>query len=101
MPTWIKDPAARLDYVRDWGSDDLAEAKRWLADDDTIATSTWVITAGPDDALVLDDDSHDDKTATVWIEGGTLGGRYTLTNGITTAGGRTDERDVYVVIRNR
>lgn len=94
---WTKDPDAVLDYMRDWGSDALDPDARWLRDDDTILTSTWIVP----DGITKDSDTHDDKTATIWLSGGTLGESYELTNRVVTAGGRTDERSVTIIIRDR
>jgi uncharacterized phiE125 gp8 family phage protein len=61
----------------------------WSAflDGDTIATSSWAVA---DTAVVIDDDTNDDTTATVWVSGGTAGTIATLTNTITTADGLTE-----------
>jgi hypothetical protein len=83
-----KDPSAVLDYGCDWTD--------WLAGD-TISISAWVIPAG----LTEEDSGKTDTLTTVWLSGGTLGNRYTITNTITTAGGRTDERSLILVIKNR
>lgn len=85
---YVKDPSAVLDYVIDW--------ETWL-DGDTISTSTWTVQTG----LTADSDSNDTTTTTVWLSGGTLGTKYTATNRIVTAAGRTDERTIYIVIADR
>lgn len=86
----IKDPDARLDYMRDWSD--------WLAPvGDTIETSEWIVP----DGLEASEESHDDTTATVWLAGGTVGTRYEITNRITTAGGRIDDRSFNITIRDR
>jgi hypothetical protein len=89
MPTFVKDPDAVLDYEVHWAS--------WL-DADTIDTSEWV---DVDDGITVDSDSHTTATATVWLSGGTVGASYRLTNRITTADGRTDDRTITVVIREK
>lgn len=86
--TFQKDPDAVLDYGVDWGD--------WLGTD-TLATSAWEVPAG----IAKDTDTHDAKSTKVWLSGGTAGQRYMLTNRVTTAGGRTDERTVRVDVNNR
>lgn len=84
-----KDPDAILDYDLDWSS--------WLGDD-TIATSTWLLDAG---ALTISSNSKTDTATKVWLSGGELGKTYSLTNRITTAGGRTQDQTVTLKIRAR
>lgn len=77
--TFTKDPNAILDYTVDW--------TRWL-NGDAIATSEWTIP----DGLTKVTDSRTSKTATVWLSSGGAGQSYTITNRITTTGGRTEDR---------
>jgi hypothetical protein len=84
-----KDPSATLDYEWDWSS--------WLrSTGDTLATSSWSV-AGPDNSLVAMDaaSAHPPSLlpsiATVWLTGGTLGGRYVVTNHVRSVAGREDE----------
>lgn len=79
-----KDPAAVLDYSVDWSD--------WL-NGDTIQASEWTV---PDGLTVEGVPGHTDTTTTIWLAGGVLGEMYTLINQITTSGGRTDERRVFV-----
>lgn len=85
---FVKDPNAVLDYAVDWS--------RWLAGDE-IATSTWTVPAG----LTKLGDSTTTTRATVWLAGGTVGQSYTVTNRITTAGGRTEERSFIIRVEER
>jgi hypothetical protein len=91
MDSVNKDPDATLDYKRNWGP--------WLADadDDTIVTSTWIVP----DGLTKDSESNDTTTATVWLSGGTAGLSYDVVNRITTAQGRTDDRTLIIMCRQR
>lgn len=86
--TFIKDPDAVEDYVFNW----LAEL-----DDDTIATSVWVVPVG----ITKDSDSNDDSTTTVWLSGGSAGAYYQVTNRITTVGGRTLDRTATFIVRQQ
>lgn len=85
---FVKDPNAVLDYYVDW--------TRWL-NGDTIATSVWAVTAG----LTVANDTHTPTAATVWLSGGVMGETYRVTNRITTAGGRTEDRSFDVKIAER
>ena len=85
---FIHDPQAELDYTVDWS--------KWLGAD-TIATSTWTVESG----LTTESTSNTTTSATIWISGGSAGQSYAVTNRIVTAGGRTDERTIYLKVRNR
>jgi hypothetical protein len=91
VASFIKDPDAVLDYKWDWAYDG------WLAEDETILTSTIIAETG----VTVDDDTNDDTTATVWLSGGSVGETYTVTNRITTNQGRTDDRTMKIFIRQR
>jgi len=86
--TFTKDPNAVLDYSIDW--------TRWLAGDQ-IATSVWLVATG----LTKVADSKTASSATVWLSGGTAGQSYTVTNRITTAGGRTEDRSFTIRVEER
>ncbi len=87
---WIaKAPTEVLDYGLDWN----APGELWLGSD-TIASSAWTVDAG----LTKGATSNTLTTASVWLSGGALGTSYTVTNTITTAGGRTGVRSFRVVI---
>jgi len=90
MSTYLKDPDAVLDYQVDWSD--------WLPAGDTITASQWF---SSDAALVVDADTFTGTTATVWISGGDNRKRYTVTNRITTDGGRTDDRTITIRIAQR
>lgn len=89
-PEILKDPNAILDYSFDWTT--------WLGAD-TIS-GVQVLT---DDAslLVQGAPAHNGKIATVWVSGGTPGGKAAVTCRITTTEGRVDDRTVYLKIRER
>lgn len=89
MPqTFIKDPAAVLDYTIDWTD--------WL-EADTISSSSWTVPTG----LTKASEGSTTKKATVWLSGGTQARFYTVTNRVVTAGGRTDERSIVIVVEQR
>lgn len=86
---FVKDPSALLDYRINWA--------RWLGTD-TISSSAWAIDG---DDLLSVEDSYTDTAATIWLSGGTLGTKYTVTNHIATDGGRIDERSIYITIKEQ
>ena len=89
-PKIIKDPNAVLDYTFDWTA--------WLDDvADTIATRQVVVPSG----ITLDSSSIAGKKVIAWLSGGTAGQTYQITCRITTAGGRTDDRSIFVKIKER
>jgi fructosamine-3-kinase len=86
--TFTKDPNAVLDYSIDW--------TRWLAGDQ-IAASEWIVESG----LTKMADSKTSTSATVWLSGGTAGQSYIVTNRITTAAGRTEDRSFTIRVEER
>lgn len=87
MKQYIKDPDAVLDYQFDWTT--------WL-NGDTISSYTVTV-----DGVTLDSDSNTTTAVTAWVSGGTAGAVATVACEIVTAGGRTDERTIKLVIQNR
>jgi hypothetical protein len=88
IATFLKDPNAVLDYQIDWSP--------WLGAD-TIATSAWTVPSG----ITKDSDTKTATTVTVWLSSGVAGTKYALTNRITTAGGRTDDRTITISVKER
>lgn len=87
-----KDPDAVLDYVFDWS--------KWLAlVNDTIASVTWIL----DPLLTKVSSSFTAVTATAFISGGgtVFGAMLPVTCRIVTAGGRTEDRTIYLKITAR
>ena len=100
MKTFIKDPDAVLDYGIDWSDKDAATNaigdNGWLQGD-TIASSVWTVPAG----ITKDSDSFNDTSAIAWLSGGVIGKRYELANTVTTAGGRTEDRSISILVRSK
>jgi hypothetical protein len=92
MSTYIKDPSELLDYVLNWNDGWLATSPA-----ETILTSSWSVTSGITKAT----ESNTTTTATVWLSGGTHGQEYLATNTVTTSAGRTGERSIKILVRNR
>ena len=84
----LKDPDAILDYAFNWAL--------WLGTD-VISTSTWILDTG----LTKVSDTNTSTLATVWISGGTADATYNITNRITTAGGRTEDRSFSIRCQQR
>ena len=88
--SYIKVPAARLDYT--WGWTD------WLADiDDTISSATVTV---PEGLTAVGQPVVTDTDVTQRIEGGTLDNTYRMVCQITTVGGLIDERPIDLTISN-
>ena len=88
--TITKDPDAELDYIFDWAE--------WLAGiTDTIASKEIIVETG----ITCDSSSIVSDTVVAWISGGTAGATYRVTCRIVTAGGRTDDRSIFIKIAER
>jgi hypothetical protein len=85
---FYKDPDAKLDYGFDWAT--------WLGSD-TISSSSWTVPTG----LTKVSDTNDTTTTTVWLSGGTAGVSYRVVNSIVTAGGREEDRSLWIVMKER
>jgi len=85
VSTFTKDPDAKLDYQVNWAT--------WLAGD-TISISSWVVPTG----ITQTTTSNTTTTATIWLEGGTIGRSYDVVNRITTAAGRINDRTIRIYI---
>lgn len=82
---FVKTPAGVLDYGFDWST--------WL-DGDTLQSSTLIADAG----ITIGASNNNDTIASVWLQGGVIDSLYRVTNRITTVGGRTDERTMFIQI---
>lgn len=80
---FLKDTPEAIDYGIDWGTNALDASE-------VIQTSAWAEVSG-DGELVVDSNSYDGTSTTVWVSGGTDGVTYVLRNTITTDDG-VDER---------
>lgn len=97
-PSIKKDPNAILDYTWDWTT--------WLLDasnpTDTISSHTINIVA-PAEGVTVQSSSITgaSKMVTAWLAGGTAGKTVQVTCRIVTAGGRTEDRSIYLKIKER
>jgi len=85
----VHDPNSELDYGRVWGINDEGELG-WLLENENIATSTWEIASDREKipTLVMSPQgsgiSLNRQATSIFLEGGTSGVTYKLTNEITT-----------------
>lgn len=98
----IKDPSAVLDYVFDWApltNGRAGATSDWLASGETISSKTVTAESG----ITVDSSSITDSSTsvTVWLSSGTAGSNYLVTCRIVTSGGRTDERSIRLLVRQR
>lgn len=89
MAEFLKDPNDVLDYQWDWSA--------WLADGETIQTSTVLVP----DGITKDSDSKTDTAVTVWLSGGTVGENYRVVSRITTNQARTADRSMLIAVHER
>lgn len=92
----LKDPNAVLDYTFDWTAwmDAIPETTISLAD-------LSVVGSDPLSNVALQSQTIAGKTVVAWISGGVAGEKITVRCRITTAGGRIDDRTVYLKIKER
>ena len=85
------DPDETKDYRWDWTAEMTATA-------DAINASEWLVP----DGVTKQSDTHDDTTTTIWLTGAdpTLTS-ITVTNRITTAGGRTLDKTAVIAVRQK
>lgn len=91
-PSIPKDPDAALEYTFDWTD--------WLAEvSDTIDSYTLTVSG-----VTKTSDARVGARVTVWVSGGTvnaLAAPASIACRIVTAGGRTEDRTIYLLIRER
>jgi len=79
-----------LDYTFDWTA--------WL---DDVADSIATRVANADAGIAVDSSAIAGKKVIIWLSGGTVGTTYRVECKITTAGGRTDERSIFIKVVER
>ena len=84
-----KDPDAVLDYSFDWS--------QWLESGEIIESHAVTVPAG----ITKDSDTESSGKVTVWLSGGAVGKTYPVICRITTDSGRTDERSINIILKNR
>jgi hypothetical protein len=89
---FTKDPDAVVDFGIPWAE--------WLGTDTISAapnSCTWLVPTGITSVL----QTNTTTAAWIWLSGGTVGTEYALCNRIVTAGGRTQDQTIYVIIEER
>lgn len=82
-----KDPNSVIDYDIDW-------SKR-LPNGDIILVSDWIVPAG----ITMDSEESTDTATKIWLSGGIAGQSYALTNRITTAHGRVQDKTITITVK--
>lgn len=93
MTLLLKDPAAVLDYLIDWGAEYL--------DGDVLAASEWSVTPDEPGGVAVAGNDFDATTSTVKAAGGVAGSIYRLVNHVTLQSGRVDERSIVLRVEQR
>ena len=94
-----KDPDSVMDYGVDhsaWLDTDTISASEWLIDNTLITAPGQTV-----NGLTAGTSTFDATTTTIWLSGGTELSTYDLTNRVTTAAGRTDDRTMTVRVRQK
>lgn len=86
------DPQSTLDYTIDWAS--LLDV---TSPQDTISTSNWRVEG--DSSMTVGSTGQDGTKTSAFVSGGTVGEIAKLINTVTTAGGRTYERTIYLTVK--
>ncbi len=100
--SFVKDPDAVLDYKFDWAaSTNGSGSSDWLDTANAETISSHTITA--ETGLTVDSSSitDSDTSVTVWLSGGTVGEKYSVTCHVVTSASREDDRTVTIIMRQR
>ncbi|RLA00736.1 MAG: hypothetical protein DRQ42_04805 [Gammaproteobacteria bacterium] len=85
-----KHPDSEVDFGRNWGDNPDTDEAGWLHPDEVIINSVWVISSLEENPVALVEASQgtsissNGKMTTIFLEGGTSGKQYVLTNTIIT-----------------
>lgn len=95
MKLYSKHPDGKLDYSVDWSD--------FLGDDDEITSSAWEVEEIEDDEapVVASQEGISGGVTTVWLDAGTVGFAYLVSNHITTDAGREDTRSFVLRIEQK
>lgn len=86
----VKDPDAILDYTWDW----TAYLDLYT---DVIASHSFIVDTG----ITVNSHFVNGALVTAFVSGGTDGNEYALVCRIVTTGGRTDDRTIYLKIKEK
>jgi hypothetical protein len=93
MAIFLKDPAATIDYAVDWQAAYLAGQ--------SIAASNWRVVPDEPDGIVVAVAVEAGGRCVATLVGGRRGHVYRVTNRVTLADGRSDERSLDVRVEDR
>lgn len=85
-PDFTKDPDSTEDYQFRWSPE---------LDGDTISSSSFSLP----DGLTQVSTSNTTTTATIFVSGGSSGQSYRVTNRVVTAGGRTWDKTIRILVQ--
>lgn len=90
-----KDPQERLPYSLDWS--------QRLGESNALSSSEWLLVNDEqnDSQLVIYNMQFTPTRTTVWLEGGTVGRRYTLLNRVETNTGWTMEQSIRLKVKEK
>lgn len=86
---YTRDPDSVLDYQWDWSA--------WLGVGESINSHTIIVPTG----ITKDSSTNDSTTVTAWISGGTTGVAYDVVCRIVTSSGRTEDRTIRLLTREK
>lgn len=89
MHRFVKDPDATKDYSWDWSD--------FLAEGETIEDTEILEPGG--ELEVVGNPTHDEHSVTAWLSGGLPGHQYFITCRIITSMGRSDDRSLYLLVK--
>jgi hypothetical protein len=92
-PTIEKDPNARLDYPINFAD--------WLSSTDLLDSFTYTVNHSSSVNVYDSYLSVDRKSVILWVEGGVLNEKPSITVRITTVDGRTDDRTIYFKMKEQ
>ena len=84
-----RDANSVLDFMWDWSA--------WLQVSEVISSHTINSPVG----ITIDSSSHTNTTVTAWVSGGTTGTAYDVTCRITTNQGRTEDRTIRLMTKEK
>lgn len=86
IAAFTKDPNSTIDFAIDWN--------QWLVND-VVTASSWEVPA----AFTIQSEGVTENVTRAFLTGGVANLDYTITNRITTSGGRIEDRSVLVQVR--
>lgn len=98
-----KDPDSRTNYGRNWGTYPDG-TPGWLSDTDYIITSNWFITTYEEPPILeiySQGINAGGQSTYFWVDAGTDGANYKMTNRITTFEGLTEDYTAILYVKSK